>query len=141
MKILNVFYPWSDYILTGLCDVVNVLERPESIRGLYLVRSVIPFIKSELTDEQQQFVNKHILQGNYIPKSRSIDRRVIGIIECNGYSRCSDSIWDKGPKFYKLKIKRVYQLRVPMCVEDYLYIFGRKELPPYSVIKEIPLIK
>ena len=57
MHLINIYYPWTDYVLAGICDVVSVYERPEIEKGHYIVRCLKPLLKAELSEQQQQVVD------------------------------------------------------------------------------------
>ena len=141
MHLINIYYPWSDYVLAGICDVVSVYERPEIEKGHYIVRCLKPLFKAELSEQQQQVVDKHFLLGNFSPKNRPKYGRILGIVEVDGCSRKSKSVWNQGDEFFKMKIRRVYQLKIPLSLEEYLSLFDIDELPSLDYVEEIPLQK
>ena len=76
----------------------------------------------------------HIMLGHFFPQNRPKFGRILGIVEVDD---CSPSY---RKQFFKLKIKRVYRLREPLTVEEYVRLFG-DGFPTRGYIEEIPLQK
>jgi len=138
MYILNLFNPWSDMVLAGICGVVKLPSRPEKIKGHYIVRCVEPITRKQLYREQLLAATSHIMRDISLPKNRPKFGRIMGIIEVDG---CSPYYhFQQGKQFFKLKIKKVYRLREPLTVEEYIRLFG-DGFPTRGYIEEIPLLK
>lgn len=84
--------------------------------------------------EQLHDVDYHITLGQSFQQNRPKFGRILGIVEVDG---CSPSY---RKQFFKLKIKKVYRLREPLTVEEYIRLFG-DGFPTRGYIEEIPLLK
>lgn len=137
MTVINLISPWSDKVLAGVADMINVYTRPERANGLFVVHSINPFIDAQLTLEQQHVTNNHMVMGNYSPQKYPNYGQIAGVVQIAGGSNQPNSIWDLGPEYYKLKVVKAYRFLHPMKTSKSIEMYSDIELPSLESLVEV----
>lgn len=118
LKVLNLPQIEAQLCCSCIADVVNVNEHPQVIPGYYLVRSCESQSPKELTAQQYQDYQNHILFGNTAPIPK-LTNCVIGVVYVSEILNVSDSIWYDDAFPFHLRVEKSFRFVNPCLLDNH----------------------